>query len=275
MARPFFTRDRVSGFELFARHSDNAISKLLVQLSEPSNPAVGFQDLVARFTLDTGTEFLFVQGEMKVIEAYVEPILKEKLEEKRLGVEKEDQGADTLLDHLVQYTNEKSVIKDKIVNILVAGRDTTAATLTFAAYLLATHPEIMAKLRAEMFEEMKYLRGVVKETLRSVAPMLAMRGGVYACTDRLFPAVPLNERTVLKSTALKSGGRSIYISAGTNWSAISRHRCKDLWGPDADQFDPARWIDERLKKYVTPNPFIFLPFNTGPRICLGQQFAYK
>ncbi|QRV78301.1 cytochrome P450 family protein [Ceratobasidium sp. AG-Ba] len=257
MARPFFTRDRVSGFELFARHSDNAISKLLVQLSEPSNPAVGFQDLVARFTLDTGTEFLFVQGEMKVIEAYVEPILKEKLEEKRLGVEKEDQGADTLLDHLVQYTNEKSVIKDKIVNILVAGRDTTAATLTFAAYLLATHPEIMAKLRAEMFEEMKYLRGVVKETLR------------------LFPAVPLNERTVLKSTALKSGGRSIYISAGTNWSAISRHRCKDLWGPDADQFDPARWIDERLKKYVTPNPFIFLPFNTGPRICLGQQFAYK
>ncbi|QRV93094.1 cytochrome P450 family protein [Ceratobasidium sp. AG-Ba] len=176
MTRPFFTRDRVSDFELFARHSDNAISKLLARLSEPSNPAVDFQDLVARFTLDTGTEFLFGTGEeMKVIDAYVEPILKEKLEEKRLGVKKEDQGADTLLDHLVQYTDEKSVIKDEIVNILVAGRDTTAATLTFAVYLLATHPEIMAKLRAEIFEEMKYLRGVVNETLRSVAPMLAMR----------------------------------------------------------------------------------------------------
>ena len=36
-------------------------------------------------------------------------------------------------------------------------------------------------------------------------------------------------------------------------------------------FDPDRFLDERLHKYLTPNPFIFLPFNAGPRICLGQQ----
>lgn len=67
------------------------------------------------------------------------------------------------------------------------------------------------------------------------------------------------------------------------------HRRKDLWGPDgehmtglgwhhltfsllvAELFDPDRFLDERLHKYLTPNPFIFLPFNAGPRICLGQQ----
>ena len=66
------------------------------------------------------------------------------------------------------------------------------------------------------------------------------------------------------------------------------HRRKDLWGPDgkrlhgytptgsnglssADEFDPDRFIDDRVKKYLVPNPFIFLPFNAGPRICLGQQ----
>ena len=43
----------------------------------------------------------------------------------------------------------------------------------------------------------------------------------------------------------------------------------------AEEFDPDRFIDERLHKYLTPNPFIFLPFNAGPRICLGQQFAYN
>jgi cytochrome P450 len=42
----------------------------------------------------------------------------------------------------------------------------------------------------------------------------------------------------------------------------------------ASTFDPDRWLDERIKR-VTHNPFIFLPFNAGPRICLGQQFAYN
>lgn len=37
------------------------------------------------------------------------------------------------------------------------------------------------------------------------------------------------------------------------------------------KFDPDRFLDERVHKYLTPNPFIFVPFNAGPRICLGQQ----
>ena len=41
------------------------------------------------------------------------------------------------------------------------------------------------------------------------------------------------------------------------------------------KFDPDRFLDYRLKKYLTPNPYIFVPFNAGPRICLGQQFAYN
>ena len=43
----------------------------------------------------------------------------------------------------------------------------------------------------------------------------------------------------------------------------------------ADEFDPDRFLDDRSKQYFVPNPFIFLPFNAGPRICLGQQFAYN
>ncbi|KAF5332275.1 hypothetical protein D9611_008184 [Ephemerocybe angulata] len=45
---------------------------------------------------------------------------------------------------------------------------------------------------------------------------------------------------------------------------------EELWGPDAAEFDPDRFLDER-KKYILANPFIFVPFNAGPRICLGQQ----
>ena len=39
----------------------------------------------------------------------------------------------------------------------------------------------------------------------------------------------------------------------------------------AEEYDPDRFLDDRVNKYLTPNPFIFLPFNAGPRICLGQQ----
>ena len=39
----------------------------------------------------------------------------------------------------------------------------------------------------------------------------------------------------------------------------------------ADRFDPDRFLDERLDKYLTPNPAIFIPFNAGPRICLGKE----
>ncbi|KAG8792970.1 hypothetical protein FRC12_004339 [Ceratobasidium sp. 428] len=330
ISRPYFTRDRISHFNLFARHSDSAITKLLARLSETSHPAIDFQDVAARFTLDSGTEFLFgrdvhslaaplpyphappkddsasfaaafgraqekvmtryflsmlwpyaemfwdrTSDDMRVIDAYVQPILREKLEEKRrMGGKRlenaEDgleDGSDTLLDHLVQLTDDESVIRDEIVNIL------TAATLTFAVYMLATNPDVLSKLRAEVlayvgstkyptaddFRNMKYLRAVINETLR------------------LFPPVPFNERTAVKSTTFKSGGKSYYVPMGASagYSVLFMHRRKDLWGPDAEDFDPERWIDERLKKYVTPNPFIFLPFNAGPRICLGQQFAYN
>ncbi|CAE6394302.1 unnamed protein product [Rhizoctonia solani] len=336
MTRPYFTRDRISHFDNFARHADTAISKLLSRLAESNHTAVNFQDLVSRFTLDSGTEFLFgrdarsleaplpypheeprddsasfaaafsrAQGhvmyrfglamfwpwmelfwdrtseDMKIINAYVTPILRKKLEnhaanldiESKLTNEGDQDTNDTLLDHLINFTQDESVIRDEIINILVAARDTTATTLTFAVYILAENPAIMAKLRDEIttrlgtssyptlddLKEMKYLRAVLNETLR------------------LFPAVPVNLRTAAKSTVLKLNGKQYYVPAGTSmtWSTLMMHRRKDLWGPDADDFDPDRWLDHRLKKYVTPNPFIFLPFNAGPRICIGQQFAYN
>jgi len=50
------------------------------------------------------------------------------------------------------------------------------------------------------------------------------------------------------------------------------HTSEDLWGPDAAQFDPDRFLDDR-KQRIIENPFIFIPFNAGPRICLGQQVS--
>ena len=45
--------------------------------------------------------------------------------------------------------------------------------------------------------------------------------------------------------------------------------------PPAHEFDPDRFLDDRAKQYLVPNPFIFVPFSAGPRVCPGQQFAYN
>ncbi|KAH6896353.1 cytochrome P450 monooxygenase pc-3 [Coprinopsis sp. MPI-PUGE-AT-0042] len=328
MTRPFFTKDRISHFDIFDRHAADALNQLKARLRE-GHP-VDIQDLASRFTMDSASEFLFakdvqsltagipyphysplaassanphhpanefskafdeaqrltamrsrvgvnwplaefwqdrVKQQMKVIDKFIDPILATAIQRKKEsgevgpqpGMDREVGENESLLDHLVNYTSEEKVLRDETLNILLAGRDTTTNSITWSIYMLSQHPEVLARLRQEVLEkdmkDMKYLRAVINETLR------------------LYPAVSSNKPVVLRS---KNGGQDQYVPAGTKmaYSVFLMHRRKDLWGPDADKFDPDRFLDERVKKYITPNPFIFVPFNAGPRICLGQQFAY-
>ncbi|KAF8164792.1 cytochrome P450, partial [Crassisporium funariophilum] len=337
MTRPFFSRDRISHFDNFDRHAEDAIHQLKNRLHE-GHP-VDFQDLIARFTLDSATEFLFgnvvnslsgslpypfyvkssdatcsleehpsshfvnafteaqvitasrmrfgvhwqlaefwrnkLNRPMKIVNNFIDPIVAEAIGRKREmeGTLEKDGDNETLLENLVNSTEDPITLQDEIMSLLVAGRDTTASTLTFIVYMLAEHPKVLHRLRQEIlekigphqrpmyddFREMKYLKAVINETLR------------------LYPVVTC--RTSKQDTTWPSqvpGGKPIFIPANTRtpYAVFLMHRRKDLWGPNALQFDPDRFLNERLHKYLTPNPFIFLPFNAGPQICLGQQFAY-
>ncbi|EMD40206.1 hypothetical protein CERSUDRAFT_112411 [Gelatoporia subvermispora B] len=219
---------------------------------------------------------------LKILHRFINQIIEKALERQRdIKTVEDGKGSSiseraSLLDELVNLTDDPKVILDETINILIAGRDTTAATLSFLVYLLSQHPDVLKRLRAEVlqqvgltrtpefsdFRDMKFLRACINETLR------------------LFPPVPGNIRAPNQATTLppfEAGGRPFYIPASTTvpYSDMVMHRRKDLWGPDADVFDPDRFLDARLQKYLTPNPFIFVPFNAGPRICLGQQFAYN
>ncbi|KAJ7839256.1 cytochrome P450 monooxygenase pc-2 [Mycena olivaceomarginata] len=218
-----------------------------------------------------------VKVHREVIDQFIEPIVNDALAEKaRLSTQDSKPETETLLGHLLTVTEDKDIIRDEVLNMLVAGRDTTAATLTYAVYMLAEHPTMADRLRNEILDKvgtskvpthddikaMPYLRAFINETLR------------------LYPPVPLDTRTSKNATtwpATIPGGRPFYVPAKTKviYSVFLMHRRTDLWGPDALKFDPDRFMDDRLHKYLTPNPFIFLPFNAGPRICLGQQFAYQ
>ncbi|MFD1812485.1 cytochrome P450 [Rhodococcus gannanensis] len=155
-------------------------------------------------------------------------------------------------------------VRNQVVTFLIAGNETTAGTLAFALYFLARHPEVAAAARAEIdgvvpgdgpiaFEQvgkLRYLRRVVDETLR------------------LWPAAPGYFRKVRHDTTL--GGR--YRMPKGSWVFVllpQLHR-DPVWGPDPDRFDPDRFLPEAVRARPA---HAYRPFGTGPRSCIGRQFA--
>ncbi|KAF7374917.1 Cytochrome P450 monooxygenase [Mycena sanguinolenta] len=312
MTRPFFNRDRISNLEIFSRNCEIALSVLkssegvavdyqdiafrftldtaaefLFGVSVGSlrdddaaqsfGPAIAsLQHQLAQRSRTAPLWPLFeIKGNIsKKIRAFVKPIIKAALERKET-TEGSSAESETLLDELISQTTDPTLIMDQTMNVLFAGRDTTAATITFLTYCLATHPTILARLREEILGQVGDTR---IPTFEDIKQMKLLRAAINE-TLRLFPPLPGNVRSAVKATTLPPntpGGKPYYIPKGAKvpFSIITMHKSKEYWGEDADIWDPDRFLDERYQRVVA-NPFIFLPFSAGPRICLGQQFAYQ
>ncbi len=158
-------------------------------------------------------------------------------------------------------------------------------------YSLAVHPDVLKKLREEIlallpggspYEDirgLKYRACILNIMSFPILKSLCNNASVRAClneTLRLFPPVPINERASVKATTLPraSPDEKPYYMPGPHSSVtyfpLLMQRRKDLWGEDADRFNPERWLNEQRVMELTKDPFKFLPFNAGPRICLGQ-----
>jgi cytochrome P450 len=86
--------------------------------------------------------------------------------------------------------------------------------------------------------------------------------------------------TVLRTSDVNPDGtqKLIYIpgpGVTVRYSPMLMQRRKDLWGEDSLEFVPERWLDPKRIQEMTMDPFKFIPFNAGPRICLGQVRTEK
>eukprot|EP01088_Endostelium_zonatum_P015584 TRINITY_DN3898_c0_g1_i1.p1 TRINITY_DN3898_c0_g1~~TRINITY_DN3898_c0_g1_i1.p1 ORF type:complete len:495 (-),score=87.23 TRINITY_DN3898_c0_g1_i1:690-2174(-) len=163
------------------------------------------------------------------------------------------------------FTNK--YIRDIIMNFTIAGRDTTAQTLTWAFYLLSQNPRVLQEAKNHVAEEL----GDNKPSYEDCTKGLRYLEAIMNETLRLYPPVPIDSKTTVKDDVLPSGAR---VTAGTIiiYHIWSLGRYEKYW-KRAEEFWPERWLEEggdAPKKQQPP----FIPFNYGRRTCLGMNMAY-
>jgi len=309
LLRGQFIRTQYQNLDHFREHVDNLLDCL------PSKGSIDLQPLFFKLTLDTTTALLFGQSvsslkertndNFKVfaesfdvaqgglakrfrlapwhffyspphftracsnVHRFVENYIQERETKRRINVDQSSR--DNFVDQLAQESRSHTMLRDQLLNILLAGRDTTACCLSWTFRLLVRHPLVMRHLRQQIQSVLGASQHPTREQIRNM-PYLAH---VIRESLRLFPPVPLNNRTAIRTTILPRGGgpdgsAPILVKRGelVVFSQYVNARRKNIYGLDADDFRPERWESD-----VNKFGWAYFPFNGGPRACLGQDFA--
>jgi len=180
-----------------------------------------------------------------------------------------------LLDALAAETRNPIELRDQVLHILLAGRDTTSSLLSWTILLLSRRPAEYQKLREAVLSHFGTENAPTQElTFSSLKTCKEITNVLYE-TMRLYPLIPINGRQAVRDTVLPTGGgpdrkQPIAVKKGEqiNFSTYVMHRRPDIWGPDSDEFVPSRWESRKLG-------WEFLPFSGGPRVCLGRKFPFR
>lgn len=213
---------------------------------------------------------------VKTVRSFVNHYVQQALEQDETRVDKkmdeeEESGELNLLSELVKETRDPIELRDQILGVLLAGRDTTAVLLSWTFAELATHPKFYSDLRSSILDTFgsDETKPLTFASLKSHHPIQNLLNEVL----RLHPVVPINNRICINNTILPVGGgedgtQPIAIQKGSlvNFIIYQMHRRKDIWGADADDFKPERWVGRKIG-------WDFVPFSGGARVCLGQQYA--
>jgi cytochrome P450 len=169
-------------------------------------------------------------------------------------------------------SDDRELMRDLLIQMLFAGIDGTTAMISFAMLELSRNAGCWDRIRAELEAEGMLNAGPEGITHTKLKACTYLQN-VLNETLRLWPPVPINTRQAVRDTVLPVGGgpdgqSPIVVQKGTvmRYSVWIMHRRKDIFGPDALDWKPDHWVGRRMG-------WEYIPFNGGPRICLGRKFA--
>ena len=161
-----------------------------------------------------------------------------------------------------------------LTEMMVAGHDTTAATVACALTLLACDPEAMAAVRAEVDDATEALGGRLPSTVAETARLEKLDDAMKEAM-RLYPAVLIVVRKADEGVGGTLAGGRVRIPEGAGmWmSPYVMGRTPRWWGGDAK--DVAKYRPERFAEARATGASLdaYMPFGGGPRVCLGSRFA--
>lgn len=214
---------------------------------------------------------------VKYLNEFVQEVIIKKREQ--MEMQQNNDKEDILSRFLIESKKDPEKMNDQylrdiILSFILAGKDTTANTLSWFFYMLCKNPQVQERIVQEIrdtlqgnsideflenttdeaFEKMHYLHAALSETLR------------------LYPAIPIDGRCAEDDDILPDGYK---VKKGDNiyYIAYAMGRMISIWGHDAKDFKPERWLNNG--RFQPESPFKFIAFHAGPRICLGKDFAYR
>jgi len=231
-----------TSMELFRSFTTLPFAPLLEHLPLPST----WRFLKARARLDA-TIYRLIQARRSTAEDRGDLL-------SMLLLAQDDEGSGSMSDRQV---------RDEAMTLFLAGHETTANALTWTWYLLSQHPNVETRLHQELDQVLGDRRAAVEDM-----PRLPYTWRILAEAMRLYPPAwvigrrAIEDYEVANYRILKGS-----ILLASQWVT---HRDPRFF-PDPDRFDPDRWTDQA--RAARPR-FTYFPFGAGPRICLGEQFAW-
>ncbi|XP_073847880.1 probable cytochrome P450 313a4 [Musca autumnalis] len=174
-----------------------------------------------------------------------------------------DQAIEVLEKHIFTMQN----VEDELNHIVLGAFETTANAIGYVLILLAMFPEYQERVYEELLsifpagedfevtnaniQDMTYMDMVINESMRILTPI---------------PAVGRQNTQDLRL----SNGIVIPPGVQLNINIFAIHRRKDIWGPDADIFNPDNFLPSNMEN---KHPYAFIPFTKGLRTCIGYKYG--
>jgi len=170
-----------------------------------------------------------------------------------------------------------------VMNFIIAGRDTTAQSLSWFFFELLANPQHLAVIRAELAEAFGAPEGGIRLEYEQVK-MLPYTLACWSEAIRLHPAVPKNGKEVVADDVIVPQGPNpdnlpsvpVFKGEKVGWSDWVMNRLPAVWGEDAAEYNPLRFLERDTEgkwTYVQHSQWKYHVFNGGPRLCLGMNLA--